>query len=264
MDLPVEIEGSGPPMVLIPGFACAPNVWFKVRESLARDFELHMITVPGFGGTPGVDPPVLPKLRDAIGEYCAALGDPVLLGHSLGGTLTLWIAARRFAIRAAVVVDGLPYFPTVFDIDATPESMKDRAEALRDEISAEPASPKAGPTYFDQHIIDPKDAAFMNETTPKSDSKAMGNIAYEQFTTDFRSELHNIGVPTLIIGAGQPWIKSPDDVKGFVDWSRTRMGNIPDVELVVAERARHFIMIDDPDWFLETVKAFVAGAARQR
>lgn len=246
----------------MPGFACAPNVWFKVREPLSKRFELHLVTIPGFGGTLRVHAPVIPKVSDTLGNYCADLDGPVLLGHSFGGTLTFGVAARRSdVIRKAVVVDGLPYFATVFDVNATPDSMREQAARSRDEILNAPPPTPGDKSYFDEHIIDPEDAAYMNETTPRSDRAAMADLRYEILTTDLRPEMPNIEVPVLVIGAGQPWIKSPEDLDGVRQWYLDRLGPIPDFELLIAEQARHFVMIDDPKWFLEKVTDFVAESA---
>lgn len=248
---------------MVPGFACAPNVWFKVHEPLSRSFQLHLVTVPGFGGTPRIEPPVSPKVRDALSDYCSGLEGAVLLGHSYGAFLALWTAARSSdAVSVLIAVDGLPYFPTVWDLGATPESLRDRAEQERNKMAAGPPQPKPGETYFDQNIIDPKDAAYMNETTPKSDPVAMGDIRYEILTTDIRAEMSNIRVPTLFIAAGQPWVKKPEDVQGVENFYRERMGDIEGAELVVAERSRHFVMIDDPDFFVGTLERLATRKAK--
>lgn len=254
----VEVEGSGPPLVLVPGFACASNVWFRVRQQLAARYQLHLITVAGFGGTPSVVPPVSPKVRDELAAYCSALDRPTLIGHSYGGFLTLWTAAKASdALTSIVVVDGGPYFPTVFDLSATPDSLRDRAEVERRQMAAgRDPSEEPAETYFDQHIIEREHATYINETTPKPDPATTGDVWYEILTTDIRPEMPNIQVPCLYIAAGQPWIKSPEDVKGIEKFCRERLGEIPSLQLIVAERARHFVMIDDPEFFLDQVLPF--------
>ncbi len=265
MQLKIKVEGSGPPLVMVPGFACSPTVWFKVREPLAKNYELHVVTVPGFGGAPGVDPPVSPKVRDALADHCASLGGAVLLGHSYGAFLSLWTAARRpDAIRAVVAVDGLPYFPTLFDINATPEAMKSRAEKERAEMAAGSKEDlKPGPTYFDQHILDPEDAAYLNQSTPKPDPTAMGDVRYETLTTDIRPEMSRIKCPVHYIAAGLPWIKGPDDIPEIRDFYLQRIGEIAHFEFVIAKSARHFVMIDDPEFFLQEIERFITKILRQ-
>lgn len=197
-------------------------------------------------------------MRDALGQYCSGLEGPVLLGHSYGAFLALWTAARKSdAISGLIAVDGLPYFATLIDLDATPASMKERAERERSEFAAGQPAPAPGKSYFDQHVIDPADADYMNRTTPRSDPIAMGDVRYEGYTTDIRPEMPNIRVPTLFIAAGQPWVQTPEDVKSVEDYYLERMGEIVGLRLVVAERARHFVMIDDPDFFLKTVTGFI-------
>lgn len=246
-------------MVLVHGFACAPNVWFKVRKRLSERFELHLVTLPGCGGAPKVNAPVMPKMIDAISQYCSSLDRPILIGHSIGGTLTLGVASQYpDAVKGAVVIDGLPYFATVFDVNATPDSMARRAEQSRDEIMNAPPPTPGTRTYFDEHIVDPADAAYMNETTRPADRTTMAHLRFESLTTDLRPEMPNIKVPVLAIAAGQPWLKTAEDLAPIRQGSLDRLGEIADLELQIAERARHFVMIDDPDWFLGKVADFVA------
>jgi len=229
-------------------------VWFKVRKSLSASYQLHLVTIAGFGGTAPVEAPVSEKARDALTKYCRGLHRPILLGHSYGAFLALWVAARSsVAIERVIAVDGLPYFPTVFDLGATPKSLRQQAEQQRQEIAGEPWSPQP---YFDEHIMDGDDAAYMTETTAHPDLAAAGDVRYETLTIDIRDEMPGIKCPVLSIAAGQPWLKSPEDVPGIEQFYRERLGDIEHLEVVVAERARHFVMIDDPDFFIETVTAF--------
>lgn len=113
-------------------------------------------------------------------------------------------------------------------------------------------------TYFDQHIIDPNDASYLNRACPKADAHAMGDIRYEILTTDIRPEMRDIRCPVQYIAAGKPWIKAPEDVASLTEFYLHRIGEIADLEFVIAEEARHFVMVDDPRFFLQVVHRFLA------
>ena len=87
----------------------------------------------------------------------------------------------------------------------------------------------------------------------------MGDIRYEILTTDIRPEMANIRCPVQYIAAGKPWIKAPDDVATLSEFYLDRIGDIADLEFVIAEKARHFVMVDDPEFFLEAVRRFLAN-----
>ena len=61
------------------------------------------------------------------------IGKPVLVGHSLGGTLSLAFAAEHSELIAGVVaVDGLPVFPGTERHDGRPQSRS--AQRMRAQI----------------------------------------------------------------------------------------------------------------------------------
>lgn len=72
--------------------------------------------------------------REAIVAYARArhLEKPVIVGHSLGGFLALWIAAEHPELPGAVVnVDGMPFFGVLMNPNATRETMRPMAGQMR-------------------------------------------------------------------------------------------------------------------------------------
>ena len=107
----LELEGTGPPIVLLHGYADSADTWRHVLDRLARaDRAAVAVDLPGFGAAdPLRDGPVLPQL-DAMAvaavEYAReqAGGGPVVLGgNSLGGALSLRAAERPEPKLAGIV-----------------------------------------------------------------------------------------------------------------------------------------------------------------
>jgi pimeloyl-ACP methyl ester carboxylesterase len=108
----LELEGHGPPVLLVHGFADSAVTWRLTLDRLARAERAAIaVDLPGFAGVDGLDhgQPVLPQLdkfiRALVEHVAAERGAVVLVGNSLGGCLTLRAAASRdLPIRAIVPV----------------------------------------------------------------------------------------------------------------------------------------------------------------
>lgn len=96
--LHVEIQGSGPPLVLLHGFGASRFTWRRWVPALAHRHTLYLVDLKGCGDS---DKPA----DGAYGPHDQAelvhrllveedLRDVTLLGHSLGGGIALLVALR--------------------------------------------------------------------------------------------------------------------------------------------------------------------------
>ena len=71
------------------------DTWKTTVERYRDRFACHVITLAGFAGVPPIPSPLLASARTEIADYirAARLDRPVIVGHSLGGTLALAIAS---------------------------------------------------------------------------------------------------------------------------------------------------------------------------
>ena len=113
--LKVETMGTkGPAVILIPGLSSGPWVWRDTAPRLAKDHRVYLLTLPGFDGRAPQAGVTFDSLQSDLLALIEKdrLGKPVLVGHSLGGSLALAFAADHSdRIRGVVAVDGLPVFP---------------------------------------------------------------------------------------------------------------------------------------------------------
>src|SRR5262249_37301526 len=93
----VKVVGSGRPMILIPGVGCGADVWDGAVAQFKNRYECHVLTLAGFAGQPSIGGPFIETVRDGIIRYIAdkKLGRPVIVGHSLGGTLAFAVGAKE-------------------------------------------------------------------------------------------------------------------------------------------------------------------------
>jgi N-formylmaleamate deformylase len=258
----VQVSGKGAPVVLIPGLACGGKVWDSTVARYQKSHELHVLTLAGFAGVPAIDGPLLPTVRTELAAYIREHGlhKPVVVGHSLGGFLAMWLAATEPDLLGGIVaVDSLPFFAAIYDPNATEASAKPKAEMMRQMmLGATPEGFAAQNRMALMNMIsDPKNiepiAAMGRATSPKAAATAV----YEAMTTDLRPLLPKVRVPALIVaaGAGQPVAETTKDYE-------TQLATLPGHRLVVAAKSRHFIMIDDPDFLFTQLDGALAPAPR--
>lgn len=115
----LELEGEGPPLLLLHGFADSADTWRTVLAGLARHGRRVLaVDLPGFGTASRLqrDEPVLPQLdrftAAAVRHLRKDTGEAVVVaGNSLGGCAALRAAADPSLPIAAIV----PIGPAGFD-----------------------------------------------------------------------------------------------------------------------------------------------------
>jgi N-formylmaleamate deformylase len=109
----VEVRGRGRDVILIPGLMSGRHVWDSAVQSVPG-YRYHLVQVSGFAGEAArgnASGRVLVPLAEELSRYIEAngLNRPAIVGHSMGGTLGLMLAARYPArVGRLMVVDMLP------------------------------------------------------------------------------------------------------------------------------------------------------------
>jgi len=114
----LELEGGGPPLVLLHGFADSADTWRLVLDRLAREGRRAIaLDLPGFATAARLRPgPVLPQLdafaAAAIEHAAEEAGEAaVVAGNSLGGCMAL----RAVQDPALPLRGAMPVSPAGFD-----------------------------------------------------------------------------------------------------------------------------------------------------
>ena len=115
----LELEGDGPPVLLLHGYADSADTWRLVLDRLARaDRAALAIDLPGFAAADPLrrDGSMLDQLdafaRAAVDHLAAEAGAVVVAGNSLGGTLAL----RAAQDDAAPIRGVMPIAPAGLDM----------------------------------------------------------------------------------------------------------------------------------------------------
>ena len=95
----LELEGQGPPLILLHGFSDSADTWRLTLDRLGRrDRRAVALDMPGFGTADALRPgPVLPQLDEfvlaALAQF-ASDGEAIVAGNSLGGCVAMRAAER--------------------------------------------------------------------------------------------------------------------------------------------------------------------------
>jgi hypothetical protein len=109
-----DYGGDGPLLLLWHGSGCDATVWEGMVPHLSS-FRVLAQDLPGHGASPLPRPSIADALADADAVLDELnVGDPFVVGHSLGGWIALHFAAARGRCRGLVCLDG----PTTLVYDA--------------------------------------------------------------------------------------------------------------------------------------------------
>lgn len=249
-----QVSDKGPALIFIPGLASGPWTWTQTAARLEKKYTVYLLTLPGFDGTKPAPEATLESLSRDLATLIEKrkIARPVLIGHSLGGTLSLAFAAAHSNLIAGVVaIDGLPVFPgtEMMTGDRTPLGANARAQ-ITGQTPAQFAEYQRN--YMKQiGSIDEKIANSIAEQTSRSDIGATAEFAAQILMLDLRPQLPAIKVPVVEISP----FYAPDlarinvDEAGKTGYYRALLAGINQLEVISISPARHFVMFDQPEKF---------------
>ena len=255
------VTGAGRPVILIPGLATTGGVWDGTVGRLRDRAELHVLTLAGFGGPEPIGEPFLPRVASAVIDYTRARGleRPVLVGHSLGGFVAFMAAADAPDLFGGVLaLDGVPFLPALSNPDATAGAQAAQAEKIKSLYAS-----LTREQFLTQNeialatmISGAEDRERAGRWAAQADPRAVGVAVAEMLTTDLRPRIAAIRAPVLLVAALGAM---PEAMRASAQAAyRAQVARAPDASVVFAERAKHFVMLDDPDFFHTTLDAFLA------
>jgi pimeloyl-ACP methyl ester carboxylesterase len=251
----VQRSGKGTPVIFLPGFTCPGEVWQETAANLKGSREHHFVSYAGFNGLPAISMPWYAQLKTELIAYIRNenLKQVTIIGHSMGGTLALDVAAElQEQIDHLVIVDALPCM----------------LEVMMPGVSSDQL---AYESPYNQRMLQLDDKAFtqtaammaqgMTNRPEKADTiiqwiKAADRETYVYGYTDLmkldvRGSLPKIKAKTLVLSAAFP---SLDMVKSTLD---KQYASLTNKKISVVTDSRHFIMFDQPDWLYENINSFL-------
>lgn len=264
--LHVRVDGEGSrDIILIPGLSSSPEVWDSTVAHLGAGWKVHRIHVQGFAGAPAkanAEGDVAAPVAEEIARYIRenGLSKPVVVGHSMGGTMGMMLAARHpDLVGKLMVVDMVPFMGAMFGAPGvTAEQVRPIADQIHAGMSAGPdeayhAQAAAAVTGM---INTESLRAGPLEDARTSDRRVSANAYRELIVTDLRPELPKITAPTEVV-----YVKfnDPRMTSEITDMLyQSAFATLPGATLKRIDDAAHFVMFDQPAAFFAELDAFIA------
>jgi pimeloyl-ACP methyl ester carboxylesterase len=252
-----------PDVLLIPGMSSSRAVWDAEAKLLAPNYRLHLVQVNGFAGAPAgpnASGPVLAPIVEELHQYIVANKlHPVVIGHSMGGLMTLMLADRHPEdLRKIVIVDALPFAAVLIDPAATPESIKPQAEAIKQQVMALPADQYAAmqPMMAARMVTNPEGQKLVAAGFLATDRGVAVEAMEEDLETDLRADVATIKTPALVLYAYDSAAQQPAPA-AYEAVVQAAYKTMPKVTLVRIDDSRHFIQYDQPEKLDAAVEAFL-------
>jgi pimeloyl-ACP methyl ester carboxylesterase len=225
-------DAARPPVVLVHGLSASSRWWRRTVPALAPHFRLYLVDLPGFGA-----------MRRPLGHYSLAeapswlidwmdelrLARPHLVGHSMGGYISLCLAAKhpeRIERLALVAPAGVPY----------------RRSVVRYGTPLVRTAWVAAPRFFPLVLPD----------ALRTGPLTLWQAARQLLREDVRPLLSRVTCPTLLVWGERDYLVPPAHADVLLN-------ALPDARLVRLPGAGHVPMEDRPDAFNAALLAFLRG-----
>lgn len=244
--LHAEVEGRGPRLVLVHGFAQNRNCWGPVALDLAHDHEVVRVDAPGHGRSSTF----YAGLRTGARLIADQGGRATYVGYSMGARFLLHLALANPELVVRLVLIG----GTAGIDDADERAARKRNDdALADRLEREGVEP-----FVDAWLAQPLFAGLseaMQFRAERRENTVEGLAeSLRQAGTGAQdplwSRLHDLDMPVLVVAGA-------DDTKFRVEGARLVDSIGPNATLELIPAAGHAAHLEQPDAFLAVLRRWL-------
>lgn len=245
-----EVYGRGRPVILLHGWLGSWGLWQDTMAYLGRSYRTYAMDFWGFGESGKKrDTYAVQDFVSLVDQFMDRLGitEAPLIGHSMGGTVSLSVAIQYPQRVSKVVVVGSPIVGSSLAFPLKLAGYRFIAFMLFNMMWAFRAGIKVASPFI---CADPQFPTMMDKdlssTTLESFLRSIASLR----RTDLRPKLSQLQIPIMGIYGGRDNIVHP------MQWQPLLQG-APQTKVVYWERAQHFVMLDMAKEFTETVRIFL-------
>jgi pimeloyl-ACP methyl ester carboxylesterase len=259
---------SGPRVVFVHGLFGQGKNWTTIAKGLAADHRVTLVDLPNHGHSPWTDRVDYLDMAELLAAELEQFGEPVtLVGHSMGGKVSMQLALRRpELLRALVVVDIAPVeYPLqggrTDDPDEEASPFAAFIAAMRamdlDRLTTRGDADAALQAAVPSRMV----RSFLLQSLVREGSGGEGwrwRLNLELLERDL-GELRGFPEPPpgAVFDGPVLWIAGANSAY-VLDDDRPRMDALfPATRLVRIRNAGHWVHSEQPDIFLETLRRFL-------
>ena len=238
-----KTTGEGQDVLLLHGWGCSLEIWKTLQSQLEQKYRVTSIDFPGFGKSDE------PKSVWGVEEYTQCtekliealnLKNPVLIGHSFGGRVSILLSSRNDYVKKVILTDAAGVKPQNTKISVS--RVFSKMKKLSTKIIGEKATEK---------LVKPFANSLASEDY-KNASGMMKEILKKVVDEDLQHVMPNIKASTLLI-----W--GEKDTATPVSDAKIMESLIPDTGLIVFPGCTHYSFLENPGYYYTIVDNFLSA-----
>ncbi|CAA9431524.1 MAG: Uncharacterized protein Rv2715/MT2788 [uncultured Rubrobacteraceae bacterium] len=257
-----DVIGGGPPVVLVHGWLSSSRIWEALARRLAQRFTVYSLDLTGFGES---DKPLsgygVRNGSRLLYAFCAHFGltRASVIGHDLGGNMTVKLAADHPDVVGRVVLVSVPADEDQIDLP-TPLWLA--------------TLPVVGPLFYAlgravrpvrkmwmrPFVADPDDLTDelvddAGKSTPAAAARTLSISRREIARGRLVRQAKVIKMPMLVVSGEEDQIVDPHSVSAWA-------GSVQRAEICLIDACGHAPMVERPAELAARILAFLTGDAR--
>lgn len=255
---PFEVKKTGKgnqSIIFIPGFASSGEVWNETVTQFDKKFSCYVLTMKGFAGVKPLADANFKDWEKGIADYIKdqKIEKPIIIGHSMGGSLAMALAADYpELVSKIVVVDALPCLAALSDPNFKSKENNDCTSTINTlKAMSDEQFKQMQTATIPRLVANPSMQETVVGWSMKSDRITFAKMYCDFSNTDLREKIQTIQCPSLILLESY-----------FVNFKpaiESQYKNLKSADMRYASKGLHFIMYDDKEWYFEQLNNFLSS-----
>jgi pimeloyl-ACP methyl ester carboxylesterase len=245
-----EVYGRGRPVILLHGWLGSWGLWQETMATLGRYYRTYALDFWGFGESGKKrESYAVQDFVSLVDQFMEQLGiiQAPLVGHSMGGTVSLLVAIQYPQRVKKVVVVGSPIVGSSLSLLLKMFGQRPVAYIVHHNLwMLRYGFRLLAPLY--SH--DPRWSEMMNRDLSRTTLESFLLSIASLRRTDVRPNLNKISIPAMGMYGAKDIVVHPNQ------WKPMQQG-IPHARIERYPDAGHFIMLDEPHNFVDTLRDFL-------
>ncbi|MGE5222001.1 MAG: alpha/beta fold hydrolase [Omnitrophica WOR_2 bacterium] len=249
-----EVYGRGRPVILLHGWLGSWGLWQETMAYLGRYYRTYALDFWGFGESGKKrETYAVQDFASLVDQFMEQLGivQAPLVGHSMGGTVSLLVAIQHPERVSKVVVIGSPIVGS---------SLSFLLKLFGQRLFASITYHNLWALRLGFRLLSP--LYTRDKRWPEMMNRDLSRMTLESFLlsiaslreTDLRPQISQIRIPAMGMYGNRDIVVSPNQ------WKPMRDG-IPHACIEYYQAAGHFIMLDEPQKFMQALHHFLDNGA---